>query len=138
MKKISENVDLSKKVLEIDIESPVFNSMLHDLNKEIRRGIDKVYDEEFEVAEITVKLTLEIPQAYKQIPKTNEFGELINETYLYRRPRFEHKVTTTFKKQFKQEGLYTEEKEVQFIDGKYVAVPIDDPQVSVYDIEGVE
>jgi len=63
---------------------------------------------------------------------------MVNETYKYRRPRFKHNVTTTLKKQFKQEGLYTEEKDVQFIDGKYVAVPIVSPQISVYDLEEVE
>lgn len=96
MRKIREEIDLSRQVLEIDIESPVFNGMLHDLNKEIRRGVDKVYDEEFESAEITVKLTLEIPQAYKHIPTTNEDGELVNETYLYRKPYFKHKISTVF------------------------------------------
>ncbi|WP_275541114.1 hypothetical protein [Clostridium tetani] len=38
-KKIYEEVDISKKVLKIDIESPVFNAMLNDINKEIQRCI---------------------------------------------------------------------------------------------------
>ena len=133
MKKVEENVDLSKQVLEIDIESPVFNSMLHDTNQEIKRVMQKVYDEEFESGEITIKLNLTILDDYKEFPKTNEFGELVNELYRYKRPRFEHKVTTTLKKQFKQDGLYTEEKEIQFVDGEYVAVPIENPQLGVDD-----
>ncbi len=133
MKKVKENVDLSKQVLEIDIESPVFNSMLHDTNKEIKRVMQKVYDEEFESGEITIKLNLTILDDYKEFPKTNEFGELVNELYRYKRPRFEHKVTTTLKKQFKQDGLYTEEKEIQFVDGEYIAVPIENPQLGMDD-----
>ena len=60
MIKIDEKVDLSRKALEIDIESPIFNSMLHDLNLEIKRVIEKVYNEEFENGEISLKLKLDI------------------------------------------------------------------------------
>ncbi|NOH14845.1 hypothetical protein [Clostridium cochlearium] len=133
-KKIYEEVDISKKVLKIDIESPVFNAMLNDTNKEIQRCIKKVYDEEFESGEITIKLNISIPETVKIIPKVNEFGELINETYEYRRPVFKHNITSTLKKQFKQEGIYTEEKDVKYEDGEFIVVPIKDPQMSIDDI----
>lgn len=133
MIKIDEKLDLSKKILEIDIESPIFNSMLHDLNLEIKRVIEKVYDEEFETGEISMKLKLNIKDEYKEYPKENAFGELFNETYKYRRPYFEHQVSTTLKKQYKQEGVYTEEKEVKFEDGQYYVVPILEPQTSLFD-----
>lgn len=133
-KKIYEEVDISKKVLKIDIESPVFNAMLNDTNKEIQRCIKKVYDEEFESGEITIKLNISIPETFKTIPKVDEFGELINETYKYRRPVFKHNITSTLKKQFKQEGIYTEEKDVKYEDGEFIVVPIKDPQISIDDI----
>lgn len=135
MKKIDENIDMSKRVLEIDIESPMFNSMLHDLNMEIQRGIAEVYHEEFEAAEITLKLVLNIQEGRKEIPTQDEYGEMMTEIHLYKKPLFEHKVTTTLKKQFKQEGVYTEEKEVQCIDGEYRVVPIYDPQVRMEDLK---
>lgn len=135
MQKIDERVDLSRKVLEIGMDSPVFNCLLKDLDKEIQRCIKKVYDEEFESGEISLKLSIEIPKAFKTIPKTNEYGELINETYKYRKPLFEHKVTTTLKKQFKQEGIYTEDRDVKYEDGKFFATPIKDPQICIDDIE---
>lgn len=131
MQKVDERVDLSRKVLDIDIDSPVFNCLLQDLNKEIQRCIKKVYEEEFEAGEITVKLSLEIPEAFKTVARVDEFGEIINDTYRYRQPRFEHKVTSTLKKQYKQEGIYQEERDVKFEDGKFVAVPIKDPQVRI-------
>lgn len=133
MIKIDEKIDLSKKVLEIDIKSPIFNAMLHDLNLEIKRAIEKVYDEEFEVGEISLKLKLNINDEYKEYPKENEFGELVNEMYRYKKPYFEHSISTTFKKQFKQEGLYTEEKEVKCIDGEYLVVPLKDPQLNMFE-----
>lgn len=133
MIKIDEKVDLSRKVLEIDIESPIFNAMLHDLNLEIKRAIEKVYDEEFEAGEISLKLKLNINDDYKEYPKENEFGELVNELYRYKKPYFEHTISTTFKKQYKQDGVYTEEKEVKCIDGEYVVVPLVEPQLNMFD-----
>ncbi|WP_346888317.1 hypothetical protein [Clostridium sp. UBA1056] len=134
MNKISEKLDLSRKVLDIDIESPVFNCMLHDLNMEIERVIKQVYDEKFEGGEITLKLSIEIPNGYETIPKTDEFGEMINETYKYRKPVFEHKVTTTLKKQYKNEGIFNEKRDIQFKDGKFIAVPIKRSQMHIDDL----
>lgn len=131
MEKINERLDLSRKVLDIDVDSPVFNCLLKDLNREIQRCVKKVYEEEFEAGEITVKLSLEIPEAFKTIARIDEFGEIINDTYRYRQPRFEHKITSTLKKQYKQEGIYQEERDVKFEDGKFVAVPIKDPQIRI-------
>ncbi|MBS4538192.1 hypothetical protein GOQ27_06940 [Clostridium sp. D2Q-11] len=130
---IREKTDISKKVLEIDIDSPIFEDMLENLNREILRVVEKVYEEEFEAGEITVKLALTIPTSYKDYPAKNEFGEMVNKTFSFRKPHFEHKITTNLKKQFKQEGLYTEEKEVVFKDGKFVAMPIQEPQTSLFD-----
>ena len=136
MHKVSENIDLSRKVLDIDVESPVFSEMLDNLNEEIQRAIKKVYDKEFESGEIALKLTIEIPKAFKTFAKADEFGETINEMYSYRSPKFKHNITTTLKKQFKSEGTYAEEREVQFEDGKFVVVPVKlkDPQMSIADI----
>ncbi|NBI05786.1 hypothetical protein [Senegalia massiliensis] len=126
-------MDLSKRILEIDIDSPVFKSMLQDLNKEILRVVEKVYEEEFETGEITLKLSLSFPKEFKVYPRKNEFGDLVDETYDYRKPYFEHKVTTNLKKQFKKDGLYTEPKEILFQDGKFIAVPIREPQMNIFD-----
>lgn len=135
MIKIDEKVDLSNKILEIDIESPIFNTMLHDLNLEIKRVIDKVFDEEFEIGEISLKLKLSINEDYKTYPKDDGYGGFTEETYKYRKPYFEHQVSTTLKKQYKQEGAYTEEKEVKFEDEQYYVVPIIEPQTSLFDRE---
>lgn len=133
MYKVDEKVDLSKKVLEIDVESPVFYALMDDLNKEIQRCIFKVYNEKFEAGEISLKLSIEIPDAFQTFPKADENGEIINETFKYRKPRFEHKVTSTLKKQFKQEGIYTEDRDVQYDGVKFVAVPIKEAQMNMFD-----
>lgn len=136
MNKISERIDLSKKVLDIDIESPVFKCLLHDLDMEIQRVIKQVYDEKFEGGEITLKLGIELPIAYENIPVSDPVtGDMVNETYRYRKPVFEHKVTTTLKKQFKNEGIFDEKRDIQFQDGRFVAVPIKKNQLSFFDKE---
>jgi hypothetical protein len=134
MQKISENLDLSKKVLEIDIKSEIFNCMMQDLNEEIQRCVRDVFDEKFESGEISMKLSIKIPNAFEIIPYTDELtGELVNDTYRYRRPDFEHNITTTLKKQYKQEGSYTDRRDVQFEDGKFIAVPIKQAQISMFE-----
>ena len=49
-----------KKNTEIDISSSLFEPMLRDLNKEIKRLTEKIYKEEFEAGDITLKLSLNI------------------------------------------------------------------------------
>jgi len=136
MLKINEKIDLSKKVLDIDVYSPIFAEMLDNLNAEIQRTIKKVYDKDFANGEISLKLSIDIPNAFKNFSKTNEFGEVLNETYTYRAPKFEHKITTTLKKQFKQEGTYEEEREVKLDGDRFVAIPVKvkDQQISIDDI----
>lgn len=136
MIKIDEKIDISKQILQVDIESPIFKIMLHDLNLEIKRVIEKVYEEEFEVGEISLKLKLSINNDYKVFPKDDGYGGLTEDTYRYRKPYFEHQVSTTLKKQYKQEGVYTEEKEIKFDHGQYYVVPLKEPQTSLFDEEG--
>jgi predicted DNA-binding protein YlxM (UPF0122 family) len=133
--KINENKDLSKQVLEINIDSPIFNCLRQDLNEEIQRCISQVYDEKFSAGEISIKLTIELLNSYQNIPREDEYGETMQDTFLYRKPNFEHKITTTLKKRYKQEGSFTDEREVIFEDGEYKAIPLKDPQVSIEDLD---
>lgn len=134
MQRIEEKVDLSKKVLEINLESIIFNAMKQDLDEEIQRCVKKVYDEEFEAGEISLKLNIEIPNAYETFSKTDDdAGEVMTETFKYRKPLFEHKITTTLKKQFKQDGTYTEARDVRYEDGKFVAVPVKQAQMDMFE-----
>jgi len=131
MRKIGELVDLSKRVLDIDIESPVFNSMLNDLDEEIQRVVKNVYEGKFASGEISLKLDLKIRDAFKEIPKEDIYGNMINEKYEYKKPSFEHKITSTLKKEYKSKGCYEENKEVVWneIEGKFVVQPLMDPQL---------
>lgn len=138
MDKISERLDLSKKVLDVDVHSPVFNAMLDDLNKEIQRVIRSVYDGKFASGEISVKLNLEISDDFKEIPKVDEYGEMINEMYKYKRPNFEHKITSTLKKQYKQEGCYSEKKEVIWDGEKFIVKPLQESQITMYELKNKE
>lgn len=136
MQKISEKVDISNKVLEIDIDSPVFEGMLSNLNEAILRTVEKVFSKEFASGEITLKLGIGIVTGYKQIPKTDpDTGDIVLEEYKYRKPVFEHKVTNTLKKQFKSEGTFEEERAIKFENEKFIAVPLENPQMRFEDYE---
>lgn len=134
MNKISEKLDLSRKVLEIDIESPIFDEMRGALDKQIQKVIQLVYDGNFQSGEVSLKLNIELPTHYKTMPEVDsETGEMIEREYKYKRPVFEHKLTTTLKKQFKDEGSYSDERDVQLIDGHFIAVPFKKNQISLFD-----
>jgi len=135
MIKINENIDVSKRVLTIDIGSPVFSCMLGDINGEIQRVIEKVFEKEFISGEITVKLSIEIPEAFKEFTREDSEGELINECYKYRRPEFQHKVTTVLKKKYEQKGEFSGEREVMLLNGEYVASPLKQEQMCITDYE---
>lgn len=140
MIKIDEKRDLSKRVLDIDINSPIFAGMLDDLNKEIQRVIQNVYEGKFASGEISLKLDLKIVSGFEEMPKVDEYGEMITETYKYKKPDFEHKITSTLKQQYKQEGSYSEKKEVVWdeIDKKFIVKPIRKPQLEFANLENRE
>lgn len=134
MNKISEKLDLSRKILDIDVESPIFDEMRGALDKQIQKVIQLVYDGNFQSGEISLKLNLELPTHYKTIPEVDsETGEMVEREYKYKRPVFEHKLTTTLKKQFKDERSYSNERDVQLIDGHFIAVPFKKNQISLFD-----
>lgn len=135
MNKISEKVDLSKKILDIDINSEALNALKADMNQAITNVIRQVYDEKFESGEVTVKLNIEILTAYEKYAGVNEIGEKTQEEYKYRKPVIEHKISTVLKKQYKAEGIFDEKRDIQYVGGRFVAVPIKEAQTSLFDSE---
>lgn len=131
MIKVDEKIDFSKKVLDISIESEIFKGMLKDIDSEIQRCIKHVYDEKFESGEITLKLTIELPHSHENFPVIDENGEATVKTYKYRKPVFGHKVTSILKKQYKKDGGYSDKRDIQFQNGRFVAVPIKEAQVNM-------
>ena len=134
MKKIDERVDLSKKVLNVDLDSPVFRPMIDILNEQIIGVIKKVYNEEFESGDISLKVTLSVPIMTKRFPVENRFGEPVVQSYEYKALQFKHNITTTLKKVDKEDGSYYGDKELkEDDDGNFVETPIEDPQMSIFD-----
>lgn len=125
--------EVLERILEIDIDSPVFKTMLADLNKEIKRVIEKVHEGSFESGEISLKLSLSQIEDHKEYPKMDDLGFEESEIYCYKKPHFKHTVSTTLKKQYKEDGIYSEDRELKKIDDKYVLVPVQDPQMNLLD-----
>ena len=133
MNKISEKVDLSKETLDIDINSDLFNGLKSDMNEAITNVLLQVYEGKFEAGEVTVKLNIEIQTDYEAYAGVSEIGEKTKEKYKYRKPIFEHKVSVSLKKQFKTEGIFDEKRDIQILNGKFVAVPIKEAQISLFE-----
>lgn len=134
MKEISENVDLSREVLNVDIDSPVFKPMLDNLNGKIIETVKKVYNEEFESGDISLKITLTVPTETKKFPVETLPGEHPTvKTYQYKVLQFKHNITSTLKKVDKDEGNYWGDKELKEDDGKLIEVPVEDPQIGMFD-----
>lgn len=124
-----------KKNIEIDISSSLFEPMLRDLNKEIKRLTEKIYKEEFEAGDITLKLSLNILEGRKEIPVEDEYGYQDSEIYWYKQPEFKHSVSTSLKKQFKQKGSVAPEAEIKLINDEYLLIPIEEPQLNFLEKE---
>ncbi|URZ06456.1 hypothetical protein [Clostridium felsineum] len=135
MVQIGEKEDLSRAVLNVDLNSPIFKTMIRKLNDQIKKVLIKVYNEEFESGDISLKLTLTVPTQYKDFPvESNIPGEPPTmKTYEYKALQFKSNITTTLKKTNKIDNEYRSEKELKNNDGEFVEVPIEDPQISLFD-----
>jgi hypothetical protein len=135
MRQISEKVDLSKKVLEVDVESPIFEKMFKQFNYSLIEVIKKVYDGDFESGDVTLKLTLEVPRRFKEFPVEGDIGEQPTvKMYEYKALDFNHSVSTTLKKVDKVSGSYYGEKELEKdTEGNFIEKPIEDPQITMFD-----
>lgn len=108
--------------------------MLDDMDKQIIKVVKKVYDEEFESGDISLKITVKVPKRIKEFPSENEDGEPTTQLYEYKALDFDHNITTTLKKVDKTTGHYYGNKELKIDDeGNFVEKPIKDPQISIFD-----
>ncbi|WP_085829376.1 hypothetical protein [Clostridium massiliodielmoense] len=136
MQEIRERKDLSKQVLAVDITSPIFQSMVDTLNEKIIDVIKNVYNEEFESGDISLKITLSVPETIKEVPTDNGLGELVVKSYKYKALQFKHNITSTLKKVDKDEDYYYGEKELKEDDeGNFIEQPIRNPQMCIDDLE---
>lgn len=135
MRKVDEREDLSRKVLEVDISSPIFEKVLKQFNYQIIEVIKKVYNKEFESGDITLKLTLEVPSRFKEFPVQDVISEQPTvKVYEYKALSFNHSINTTLKKVDKISGSYYGEKELEKDDeGNFIEKPIEDPQLNMFE-----
>lgn len=136
MIQISEKEDLSRAVLGVDLNSPIFESMRVELNEQIKKVLLKAYNGEFASGDISLKVTLSVPTQFKDFPVENKIpGEPPTmKSYKYKALQFKSNITTTLKKVDKIDDSYCGEKELKKDeDGEFIEVPIENPQVSMFD-----
>lgn len=136
MIQVDENEDLSREVLSVDLNSPIFRTMRRKLNDQIQKVLIKAYNGEFESGDISLKITLSVPTLTKKFPVEDGIsGEHPKiKVYEYKALNIKHNITTTLKKVDKIDGEYFGEKELKKDDtGEFVEVPIENPQISMFD-----
>lgn len=116
---------------EVNIDSPLFKESLNLLDREIKRVIEKLYDEEFRAGEVTLKLSIGLEEDYKEYPVRDELGFNDFEKVYFNKPVIEHNVGTTLKKSYREKGSISLDNELKKIDGKFVLVPVKDPQLDM-------
>lgn len=117
---------------EINVDSPLFKEAINLLDSEIKRIVEKLYDEEFKSGEVTLKLKLSLVDDFKEFPVKDELGFKDNKIVYFNRPVIEHNVNTTLKKQYKEKGNISLDSQIKKIDeGEFVLVPIEEPQLDL-------
>lgn len=123
--------ELDREVLEIELQSPIFNGMREQLGEAIQEAFEKVFNKEFEAGEIALKLSVSMPETYKEIPVENRItGEIVKEKKPYRYPRLKFTVTTNFKKKNKAEGQYVDcDRKIELDDDVFIIKKVEDAQM---------
>lgn len=123
--------ELNERPQEVTIYAEMFKPMLDNADAALKRVLNEVYGENFQGGEITIKLKVEIPEDYKNIPTVNDDGEIVPIRYVYKTPAFDYKVSTTLNKKYKTDGSYKSDKELFEEDGVFLIKEIDDPQIKM-------
>lgn len=128
MQNLSSYSDYKRKVKDINVRSEIFNNMLNIFDKHITGSIREIEENNFEGAEITLKLKIEV------IEQTEDGDQNTGmPSYYYKQPIFNYNINSTLKKTNKSEGAYSEKSELRYQNGKYVLVPVNELQISIFD-----
>lgn len=125
---------LNEEVQEVNILNEMFKPMLESADAALKKVMNEVYGENFQGGEITIKLKIEIPEDYQEIPTVNDDGEIIPIKYRYKTPVFDYKVNTTLNKKYKADGSYRTNKELIEEDGVFKLRPLEEHQVKMDDV----
>lgn len=127
--------DLSNTEIAIKLDSPMFECFMRELNGAIKRGVLKVYGEEFEDAEITAKIKIDLPTYEEPQQVIDEFtGEQVTRMRQYKAPHIDHKITVNLKQKSETSGDFIlKQHELREIDGEFIAIPISKAQMSIHE-----
>lgn len=118
---------------EINVDSPLFKEAINLLDIEIKRIVEKLYEEEFKSGEVTLKLRISLVEDFKEFPVKDELGFKDNKIVYFNRPVIEHHVNTTLKKQYKEKGKISLDSQIEKnAEDVFVLVPIEEPQLDLF------
>ena len=122
-----------KDVFVLDVNSPAMKEAVSSLDTLLQRCLGKLVDGDFAEGEITLKLCIGVEPEIEWYSSLDEkTGETISKSYEYRKTSIQHKATMQLKQKDERSGCYSDKVEVKEIDGKFVVIPIEDMQTTLF------
>lgn len=83
-----------------------------------------------------MKLSVELADRSKDIVVQDEAGEAAESAYHYKNPVIDYAVAMTLKKTSKDKARKTDTREFKLEDGRFLAVPVKTPQITMDELAG--
>ena len=105
--------------MEININSPIFEDLLQNLNIAILKCVKEIHDGKFESGDISAKISIEFARDF--VENETKGSDNTNRGREYLRPDINHKVTLTLKEKIKADGGYSANKALEKNeDGRFI------------------
>lgn len=116
----------------INMESPIMAEALTDMDEGLSNLLDQMGQGGFTDGKITLEVKISLASIGASIPVQDENGAAEKVPYHYKCPKIEHTVGISLKRSNKKKGLFmADRKEIRFVDGQYIIVPIPEDQMTM-------
>lgn len=114
------------------IESPFYVDMRALFNEKLAELLMELDGGEFSEGDIALKLTIGIGVGMENVPQDDyDAGGQRQKSFEFKKPGAEWEARLTLKKTSKDKGQYQERRAFKCRDGRYIAIPVKEAQVSI-------
>ena len=115
------------------IESPIYADVRSMANIKLAELLAEIQSGDFNGGDLTIKI-FDMQTAAQEITVQDEGGEAADSARYYRNPTFEYAIAATLKKTAKDKGRYSEKRQFEMCDGRFLAAPVPSPQMTMDEI----
>ena len=127
------------KQTEVNVNSPIFEEFICNLNTAILKCLSEMHADNFSGGDISAKISIEVERACELFPAgLDENGREKTKAYHYKKPAIEHKVTLTLKKREEAKGSYSEDLELKQDDERFILSEVRRAQMTLEEMGGVD